>query len=235
MSDDEPDFPHDYKYSELKFSERRVLMVERAEPDDYVNEYSGLIQWSGSDEDNPVILGAFACTLIDADSAINDSRSVEVTFDASSSTWDVYQALYDPETHELRESVVKLAFQDEYSSTYNVLLLDRLVIYPEHRGHGLGLIALRALMQEFRSFVSLIVMKPYPLQFESEEGPTHEPLDGLGREHWKLDAFPRRETVATAKLRKYYSKLGFVRVPKTPYMVRAAVFALPSIDELIED
>ena len=232
---DEPDFPADYAYCRLKLSERSVSLYERAEPGDYIMDISGLVQWSGNDEEKAINLGAFSCKLIDGDSAINDRMSLHDVFDHEKSTFDIYEDLYDFDTGDLREDVTRMVFGPySYAFNSNLLVLDRLVIYPEHRGNGLGLLVLRGLMAEFSSFASLVVMKPYPLQFEGKTGPSYEPLEGLPREHWGLNSYKGRLTKSRAQLRRHYAKLGFILVPKTEYMVRDAQIPLPSVDELLK-
>jgi hypothetical protein len=48
----------------------------------------------------------------------------------------------------------------------DLLILDRIELRPEYRGHGLRLVAARCLIEMFGSRCGLVACKPYPLQFE---------------------------------------------------------------------
>ena len=109
----------------------------------------------------------------------------------------------------------------------NMLILDRMEILPKYRRMGIGLHALRCLQRQFSTGCGIVVMKPFPLQFE-QGGPEknmHEPefvRFGLGD-------FDRNQKRATAKLRAYYARLGFVRVPRTEFMVADPYLPVPPL------
>jgi GNAT superfamily N-acetyltransferase len=52
---------------------------------------------------------------------------------------------------------------------FNLLILDRIEILPEYRGHGIGLLTLISLIQRFGEGAGVVGMKPFPLQFEPKE------------------------------------------------------------------
>ena len=108
--------------------------------------------------------------------------------------------------------------EDEYVAS-NLLILNRLVIDLPYRGRQFGLEALRGLMQRFRVGAGLIVMKPFPLQFEGEA--TREELETRG-----LAGFKGGIRAATSKLRAYYAQLGFKSIPRTPFMAVSTAFGL---------
>jgi hypothetical protein len=45
----------------------------------------------------------------------------------------------------------------------------------------------------------------------------------------RLDELSRVERVARAKLKRYYGRLGFIALPRSEYMVRDALKALPQV------
>jgi hypothetical protein len=87
-----------------------------------------------------------------------------------------------------------------------LLILDRIELKPEYRGHGLGLLAARCFIEMFGSRCGLVACKPYPLQFE-------------GSNRWRPPGRPSgaAKAVHTAqkKLRQYWIRVGFQRVPRT--------------------
>jgi GNAT superfamily N-acetyltransferase len=225
----EPDFPRDYRYCTLTFAEQRVMLDDN-EPSRYLMHWNGTIDWHPPRGERVDSIGAFSLYLVDCDSAINDRKSVFDVFDSAQQTMDLFEDLFDVDTDELKMRVAEIAFGTGYAISSNVLLFDRLVIYPAHRGRGVGLLALRALMHHFRSFAGIMVMKPFPLQFEGS-APTE--LSGLGRENWALENFKKKRPAATARLRRHYAKLGFAHVPRTDYMVRDPLEQLPEADDLL--
>lgn len=74
-------------------------------------------------------------------------------------------------------------------------------------------------------------MKPYPLQFEAH---FLDERSAIERHRLALDRFQPDQRKATAKLRKYYSRLGFRTVPRTDYMVLSPEVRLPDLDSLAE-
>jgi len=158
-------------------------------------------------------------------SAIVEHESVFDIFDSHSTSIGYFETLYDLDSGSFKPQVAKAAYGDDYQWNPNLLILDRLIVYPKYRGHGVGLLALRALIHRLRVGVGLIAMKPYPLQYEAKflcESNADE------RKRMELANFQLPQPKATAKLRKYYGRLGFKMVPRTEYMVRSVELPLPS-------
>lgn len=225
----EPDFPREYRFCRLTFAEQHVTLDDD-EPSRYLMHWNGTINWHHPQGERVDPVGAFSLYLVDGDAALNEGADQYQVYDTEQGVFDVYQYLFDPGTGVLRSRVVKIAFGDDYPMSSNVLIFDRLVIYPAHRGHGVGLLALRALMRRFQSFAGLMAMKPYPLQFEKSS--LVEPV-GLGKEHWALEEYKLKQAGATARLRRHYEKLGFAHVPRTDFMVRNSLDPLPSAQTLL--
>jgi GNAT superfamily N-acetyltransferase len=102
-------------------------------------------------------------------------------------------------------------------------MLERLVIFPEHRGRGVGLTVLRTLIERYRMGMGLIAMKPYPLQYEFFR---EDEVEDIPRAVLGLDLFHGSHAASTKKLKAYYGRLGFKNVPRTGYMVRDAIAPL---------
>jgi len=95
----------------------------------------------------------------------------------------------------------------------NLLHLDRLTIDEAHRGRGLGLLALTAVIELAVSAFqcTAAIMKPFPLQFESSR-----PHDSSLTLRWRKDF-----NAARRKLLDYYAQLGFVAPSlKSDYLFR---------------
>jgi hypothetical protein len=112
-------------------------------------------------------------------------------------TYGCYAALYD-------ENGFNRNVENLFPSALwpcNVLLINRIEIGFQYRGKGLGLIAIKKMVQRWKSDCGLTVIKPFPLQYEGGKAKGHE------------NEFERDRR----KLAKYYSQLGFIRIPGTDF------------------
>lgn len=175
-------------------------------------------------EDRETEAGHFTVTMVDATGAMDEGVPAFDLFDTSASLFEYYLALYDSRTSDYKRSALTAAGCD-YIPLANLLVIDRLFLYPEYRGHGLGLAALIEIVRRHRYGAGLIALKPFPLQFECH----NRAQDTPERQRLRLDDFDLTQEKAMAKLRRYYGRLGFKRVPRTEYMVLSpdAVLLLP--------
>jgi GNAT superfamily N-acetyltransferase len=195
------------------------------EPDEYVYETTGDLYRVGENDERE-LAGKFRVTYIDVDRAANDGMSVSDVFDAHEYIVGYFDALYGSNAPEFDNRVMELLGYDILGS--NVLILDRLELLPRYRGRGLGLKVMRHMICRFAAGAAVVAIKPFPLQFE------YEPSDEDKR-RWRADLglaqFVKNERVATKKLRDYYSTLGFVRISRTPYMIRGTASPIPELDD----
>lgn len=213
----------DYRNSLLLHFDDDYRFAAEEEPSRFLFETGGKLVIT--DDDNEIELGAFSAMVVDVQSAIVEHESVFDVFDSHSTSITYFQELYDHGSGDFKPRVLKVAYGDNYYLwNPNLLILDRLIVYPEHRGHGVGLLALRALIQRLRVGVGLIAMKPFPLQYEAK---FLDESDADERKRLGLEDFKLPQPKATAKLKKYYGRLGFKTVPRTEYMVRSVELPLP--------
>lgn len=169
-------------------------------------------------------VGTFAVTVLDIEGANAEGISVFDLCDLQSSTMDCFDSLFDADTDEITPEVSAMAFgPDYYPMNLGVLLIERLVIFAEHRGKGFGLMATAMLLMRFRSSVGLVALKPYPLQFEVKSA------DGTSPDGTHLDpmSFGLSQEDATNKLSQHYARLGFKSVRETAYMVMNSLQTQP--------
>lgn len=215
----------------LLFDEQELFAYDE-EPSAYLLHWTGrVIHWEENDETTAVKrpIGNFSAIFVNAAGAINDGVSLFDVFDTERTTFDYYQAMFDQATEDFTDQVVKVAFRGDYALSPNVLILDRLTILPEYRGKGRGLMVLRGLMQYLGPGAGLMAMKPFPLQGESRP---RSPEALAERQLLELDQYPGDMRKATSKLVRHYKRLGFIRLPKSPYMVRDGALPLPGPNEL---
>ena len=176
-------------------------------------------------------LGAFSLYFVDLLGADLEGFSPFDIFDAHQATFNVFQTLFDAESFELQESVEVLAFRDDSPALEGVLIVNQLAVLPEHRGHSLGLAALKTLIEQFRGCATIAVLKAAPLQFKKPPSP-EEP--GITQAELRLDTFSRSERVAQSKLKRHFGRLGFTPVPNTSYMVLDPSIRLPPYNLLTQ-
>jgi GNAT superfamily N-acetyltransferase len=197
--------------------------LEDNDPCHYMYVTEGTVVGTNEAEEEAEV-GRFRLSYIDVCGAMDVGASVFDIFDYSQETCDYYSAIFDIETLGASARLTKL-FKDEIWPS-NVLILDRLEILPEFRGHSLGLVVMRRLIERFGAGTGVVAIKPFPLQHE----------DAREEEQWrqrmKLDQLDKSLRRATAKLRWHYAKLGFKFMKGTPFMFRNAERPLPAPDKL---
>ncbi|MBL5862115.1 hypothetical protein JBO49_15975 [Serratia fonticola] len=207
----------------LRFSDQSIL-ADNNEPSRYIHASSGKLVLLDGDG-NEIEVGMFQTLLVDVYSAVNDNESVWDVFNSESTTQHFYENLYDLEaTDNFEQTVLDTAFgKDNCGFQPNLAIIDRLVVYSAWRGQNFGALAIQGLIQRLRASASLVAIKPFPLQFESEylDGP-HTWDDELSEAYqkWQLDNFSDNQEEATARLSQFYAKQGFRNIQGTDYWVR---------------
>jgi GNAT superfamily N-acetyltransferase len=206
-------------YIHLRFGEGEAELEDN-DPSHYRYVTHGTVV--GIDEaDQTVEVGRFQLSYIDVWAAVNAGASVFDIFDCTQEACDYYSAIFNIDTLGPSAALAKL-FKDEVWPG-NVLVLDRLEILPKFRGHNLGLVVMRRLIERFGAGAGVVAIKPFPLQHEyvREE-------EGQWRQRMEFDQLDKNLRRATAKLKRHYAKLGFKFMKGTPFMFRDAQIALPA-------
>jgi GNAT superfamily N-acetyltransferase len=169
----------------------------------------------GIDEaDQAAEVGRFRLSYIDVCVAMNAKAWVFDIFDCTLELCDYYPAIFDMETEGPSPELTRLFKGDIWPG--NVLIFDRLEILPEFRGHNLGLVVMRRLIERFGAGAGVVAIKPFPLQRECARD------EGAGwRQKMRLGDFDKDFRRAAPKLRRHYGKLGFKLMKGTPFMFLA--------------
>lgn len=220
--------PEDYQYCSLCIAESDVFIGD-IEPSRFIHQMGGRIELCLDDGSRRLTIGNFSALVVDVESAINDGVHPFEVFDSHSTAAPYYRQLYLERSWsgaDLRSSVLKAVYGEDEPWRPNLLILDRVTVFPEHRSNGVGLLAIRGLIERFRMGVGLVVMIPFPLQFEADPvtSEAREERSRLGLDQFKL-GYDR----AMAKLRSYYATLGFRTIPRTRLMGLAADRKLPPL------
>lgn len=210
------------EYRAISLDCKHEILVDDDEPDFCIKRLEGhVVVELGY---RRVRIGRFRVFVVDLDLALNERRAAFDVFDSLSETadyWNLYTSGGD-----LRTKVVKV-LPGGHRGGANMLILDRLELLPRHRGHGVGLNVLKCLMQQYGLGCDVIAMKPFPLQFEGRLTVTFG-----GKSETKQISTPQEDREfrrATNRLREHYGRLGFVRVPRTDFMVADPYAALPQL------
>jgi GNAT superfamily N-acetyltransferase len=172
-------------------------------------------------------IGTFAATVVNAEASLIEGNSLVYLFDHDASLFEYFEDLFDPKD-ELFKMRVEKAVNDSCLLSRNLLIIDDLVVYPEHRGQGVGLVALRALMERLGIGASVVAIKAIPSQFN--DGCRD---DVAARTRLGLDRFGMSQSKATSKLREHFSRLGFTRLRGNDIMVRSLEVPLPPVESLL--
>lgn len=190
------------------------------DPSSYIHEVKGSIVVHCEPGGETPVIGEFACTLVDADSARTHGISPYQLYDTHQATWNLYEALLGDEGP--NDRLLKALRYEWPFGSLNLLSLDRLTVLPQARGRKVGLMALVMVMQRFLRFADVVVLKPFPLQFEGSMA-DDEALQ------YELARFSCTKDYGTRRLARYYAELGFKKVVGTDYMARLADRPLPDL------
>lgn len=134
-------------------------------------------------------------------------------FDVKQDFLNTGSAIFDFHKKNFLPSVSK-AFSKAYPPMNpggDIMLIHRIGISPLVRGQQLGLSVLARVIMDYSAGCSLVVTKPYPLQFEKDIGESSEWND------LSLASFSNDEKESTKKLGKHYGKLGFKKLGRSDY------------------
>lgn len=120
---------------------------------------------------------------------------------------ELYCAIYDEKTGEILEGLA------EPCGLQNVLYIDTVKVVANRRGQGLGLKFVDRIRELSADGCAIVALRVHPLTWENPKHP-----DQIDR-----DVFTKRFACegsdAKAKLRAYWSRLGFKQVSDTDFMV----------------
>ena len=102
-------------------------------------------------------------------------------------------------------------------------------LLPEHRGKGVGLLAVWRFLDYFGSGAAISVLKPFPLNHQAGH------VDETDSKKMQYDQFAKVSMKAgQAKLAAHWGKLGFKRIPGSDYFYLDMNCVRPSLENLIK-
>ena len=195
------------------------------EPDAYITDLDGEILLPKEDTDDEICVGTISAHSVHFGEAYENGVSWFDVLDARSADTAMYVDLLDAEGFGYSEWV-ESNFEPFGSG---LLILDRIRIEPEHRGQGYGLYAAQLMITGFASN-GIVACVPAPYELLKDAPPLR-----LGED----DSNSSREkripgwTAAEAKLREYWSLLGFEQVPDSDVFALSLTTRRPPLESII--
>ncbi|MDY3553043.1 hypothetical protein R5W24_002133 [Gemmata sp. JC717] len=195
------------------------------EPSDFVSEYTGVVTCTDDETGAVAKVGRLAAMRVHVALAHNAGESLFDVCDCHSSELNYLHALlYEPERYHFREEV--MARFD--AADPDLLVLDYVVLAPKWRKLKLGLLAVRKLVDLIGGGCGLAVSDISPLRRDAASllrVPARWLTRYAGREERRA---------ATVRLRRYYRRMGFSRLGRTPYYALPLNQVTPTATELLE-
>jgi GNAT superfamily N-acetyltransferase len=117
----------------------------------------------------------------------------------------------------MRPSVARIYDRDGHTDMFwdPVLYVEKIEVEVAHRGRGVGLRTMNALLTHFRPHATLAFCKPYPLHREVSQ----ETSDTKGPRYF--DRKPAQVPIGAAvgALSRYWARAGFKKLGRGPYYV----------------
>jgi len=190
-------------------------------PNGYLRPISGYVEFFKVDRhDNALegereqgtVAGRFDASYIDVDQSLVDGVKLYSMVDTiSDETAEIYNALFDPHTNELRKGVKELLGDVTFR---NILVINKVEVLPVYRGMGIGLATIWNLIRRDSAGCGIVALKAFPFQFR--EGGRSGHLGDLEESDWnnRMEYDPYSYTVEFAheKLIFHLKKLGFKRI-----------------------
>lgn len=200
---------------------------EDKEPSRVVPTVRGEIFEFDDVSNDEVKVGTIEIFLVMRNRAINEGVSLFEAMDSiNDSVHEFYTALFDHETDEWNANIERM-YKDEIWES-DVLLIDRIQLDSNYRGHGIGAAVVRETIAHFGSSCGLVACKPFPLQ--------HQGWQGEDKKHLREQAgFEQKRLADFAKVERFWGDLGFRKVPDSeiftycPQLIEQPSLAAPHL------
>ena len=203
----------------------RASLHPDGEPSDFVSEYAGVITCADDETGAVTKVGRLSALRVHAGRACDAGESLFDVCDCHSHELHVLHAmLYEPDAYSFRESVATL-----FDATdADLLLIDYVILNPRWRKLKLGLLAIRRTVDLIGSGCGLVVSDIAPLRADAHKR-LRVPAAWLPR-HATKDEY----RASTIRLRRYFRRMGFRRLGRTPYYALPLNQITPTATELLD-
>jgi hypothetical protein len=202
----------------------RASLHPDGEPSDFVTEYTGVLTCTDDESGERAPVGKVRAMRVQAALAANAGESLFAVCDAHSHELHHLQVLlYAPESYDFRE-VITRRFDTIHS---DLLILDYIVLDPKWRKLKIGLLAAKKMVDLLGGGCGLAVSLIAPLRASCHKL--------LGVEAAWLPRFESKDERGDGivGLRRYFRRMGFRRLGRTPYYALALSHNMPDGSELL--
>ncbi len=194
------------------------------EPDAYVTDLQGDILLPNPDADDDICIGKVSAYSVHFGEASEDGVSWFDVLDARSADTALYADLID-RNESWYTQWVEATFEPISS---DLLILDRIRIEPEYRAHGYGLYAAQLMINGFASN-GIVACVPAPYELLKDAPPRQSGENRRSSGDKRIPGWARAE----AKLREYWSLLGFRQLPASDVFALSLTHKRPSMQEIM--
>jgi hypothetical protein len=203
----------------------RGSLHDCGDPTAFLSEYAGRLLCTRERDGKVFRVGKVRAYRLHVEQAQANGFSVFEVCDAHSQEMlDLYSDLFDPVGDEL-DPIIRDCF---HCCASDILILDYVILAPRWRRLKLGLLAVRKMIDLLGAGCGLTVSHICPVHAESDEC-IGLPGDWVPEHH---SAEERRD--ATRKLRRYFRRVGFRRIPGTRFHGLSMTHRQPTLGELIQ-
>jgi hypothetical protein len=200
---------------DLSLSTRATLTAD-GEPSDCISEHRGTVLAIG-DTGAETIVGYVRALKLHAGRAWEKGEPLFDVCDSHSHEMHVIQSLlYQPDSYSFRDGLARRF--EAYEG--DLLVLDYILLDPKWRGLKIGLLAARKLVDLLGGGCGLIVSQVSPLRPEANL------MIGI-------PAAWIPEPAGPGPLRRYFRRLGFERLGKSPFYAMPMALVTPTAEELL--
>jgi hypothetical protein len=187
--------------------------ITAIEPENYLPLISGQVVSVGGgdeeDDDQEEQAGTVELYLANIEGADAAGFDPEYLLDLYASTQPFFDACFDPGTCELKPQL------DDDTCNRNLLILNKLELFPAFRGEGHGLRILYHCIEQFAHGCAIAVLLCLPLQFG---GLGTDAERALWLSRMDMGSYGTDQRQCTLRLKQHYRKLGFKSIGRTDYM-----------------
>jgi GNAT superfamily N-acetyltransferase len=195
------------------------------DPTNYVTSFAGEIQLFGEDEEF-VTIGQAAAQVVHLSVASDDGVPWFDVLDATNadtaSCLELIETCEDDWTNWVRKTL-----EPHYS---DLLILDRIQIKPSYRGKGFGLHAADALIRSLGGGAGIVTCIPAPYHLLENDREDKHLLNTASADSYSSDW-----NEAVARLRAYWSLLGFQPVPYSEICALSQARRRPTLEDAVRN
>jgi GNAT superfamily N-acetyltransferase len=189
------------------------VQCQDQEPSRIIPAIDGAIFTYKGKTDKAIRVGNIRAYLVLRGRAVNESESLLDAMDSvSAQVMECYEALFDAESDAWNRAVEE-TYHGEITEL-DVLFIESIKLDARHRGKGIGAHVVRETIATFASSCGLVACKPFPLQYSNWKDDAHKTIR-------QESGFENRRIADFAKAAKFWTNLGFRRLPLSDFYTYA--------------